>query len=125
MKAATKYLLVFAGFVSILYSCAMSMSPVKVNNTLPNLTESNFIPQTVAVKLIETNKCTYLVEGRNYTAPIGLTVKGDLKNGALGIDEWVQLDGGNSYVLRNFKWITVDGDGSTQLHLEFDTMLCE
>ena len=56
---------------------------------------------------------------------MGLTVNGDLKYGAKGIDEWVELDGGNAYVLVNYKWVTVDEHGSTQLHIEFDTMLCE
>jgi len=42
-----------------------------------------------------------------------------------GVDEWVELDGGNAYVLTNYKWVTVDHYGSTQLHIEFDTMLCE
>ena len=69
--------------------------------------------------------CKYLVKGRNYVAPIGLTVKNDLKNGAAGIDEWVQLDGGNAYVLKNYKWVRVDDSGATQLHIDFDTMLCK
>ena len=106
-------------------SCATSMTPMKVNSTLPDLTESKFISQTDAEKIELSNKCKYLVKGRNYTAPIGLTTKNDLKNAAKGIDEWVKLDGGNSYVLRNYKWVTVDHNGSTQLHVEFDTMLCE
>lgn len=84
-----------------------------------------FISQAEAEQAIKTSKCKYLVKGRSYTAPIGLTTKNDLKNAAKGIDEWVNLDGGNSYVLRNYKWVTVDHNGSTQLHVEFDTMLCE
>jgi hypothetical protein len=35
------------------------------------------------------------------------------------------FDGGNAYVLKNYQWVTVDVFGSTQLHVEFDTMLCE
>jgi hypothetical protein len=66
-----------------------------------------------------------LVRGREYVAPIALTVKGDLRNAATGIDEWVKIDGGNAYVLISYKWITVDNEGSTQLHIKFDTMLCE
>jgi len=66
-----------------------------------------------------------LVQGRNYVAPMGFTPKNDLKNAAKGIDEWVELDGGNAYVLINFKWVTVDGNGSTELHIDFDTMRCE
>lgn len=56
---------------------------------------------------------------------MGLSTKGDLKYAAKGIDEWVKLDGGNAYVLKNYKWVTVDHNGSTQLTIEFDTMLCE
>lgn len=57
--------------------------------------------------------------------PIGLTTKNDLKNAAKGIDEWVKLDGGNAYVLTNYKWVTVGNNSSTQLHVEFHTILCE
>ena len=56
---------------------------------------------------------------------MGFSVKNDLKNGAKGIDEWVKIDGGNAYVLTSYKWVTVDSEGATQLHIEFDTMLCE
>lgn len=111
--------------LAILTSCATSMTPMQVNNTLPTLTKSKFISQAQAEEAVKSNGCKYLVKGRNYTAPIGLTTKDDLRNGAKGIDEWVKLDGGNAYVLNNYKWITVDHNGSTQLHIEFDTMLCE
>src|SRR5690606_28512491 len=113
------------GIALFLTSCATSMSPIKVNNTLPTLTKSKFISQSQAEEATMTNKCKYLVKRRNYVAPIGLTTKGDLKNGAKGIDEWVELDGGNAYILTSYKWITVSGDGATQLHIDFDTMLCE
>ena len=113
------------GLVFFFASCATSMSPTKVSNTLPTLTKSKFISQSQAEEAIKTNRCKYLVKGRNYTAPMGLTAKGDLKYGAKGIDEWVELDGGNAYVLISYKWVTVDYNGSTQLHIEFDTMLCE
>lgn len=112
------------GVILILTSCASSMTPIEVKNTLPNLTKSKFISQSQE-NVLESKKCKYLVKGRNYVAPIGFTVKDDLKNGAKGIDEWVELDGGNAYVLVNYKWITVDHNGSTQLHVEFDTLLCE
>ncbi|WKK59305.1 hypothetical protein [Sphingobacterium sp. BN32] len=111
--------------LALLTSCATSMTPMQVNNTLPTLTKSKFISQAQAEEAVKSNGCKYLVKGRNYTAPIGLTTKDDLRNGAKGIDEWVKLDGGNAYVLNNYKWVTVDHNGSTQLHIEFDTMLCE
>jgi hypothetical protein len=117
--------LYFIGIILSLISCATSMSPIEVNNTLPNLTKSKFISQAQAEEFTKTNKCKYLIKNRSYAAPMGLSTKEDLKNGAKGIDEWVKLDGGNAYVLKNYKWITVDHNGGTQLHLEFDTMLCE
>jgi hypothetical protein len=122
--------IIFVGvIVFILSSCATSMTPIEVNNTLPTLTESKFISQVQAEEDIKANRCRYLVRGRNYTAPLGLTVKDDLKNGAKGIDEWVKIDGGNAYVLISFNWITVSinpqyGE-TTQLYLEFDTLLYE
>lgn len=124
MKKLLKFNIIILKLV-LLTSCATSMSPVKVNNTLPTLTKSKFISQADAEEAIKTNKCKYITKGRSYTAPMGLTTKNDLKNGAKGIDEWVTLDGGNAYVLRSYKWVTVDHYGSTQLHIEFDTILCE
>src|SRR5687768_14439167 len=97
----------FVGIVLFLTSCATSMSPIEMNNALPNLTKSKFISQQQAEELTKTDKCKYLVKNRTYVAPMGLSTKGDLKMGAKGIDEWVKLDGGNAYVLKNYKWVTV------------------
>jgi len=116
---------VLIGVVVLFASCATSMTPIQVNNNLPTLTKSKFLSQAQAEETVRINRCKYLVKGRTYSAPMGLTVKDDLKNGAKGIDEWVALDGGNAYVLTNYKWVTVKDDGSTQLQIEFDTMLCE
>lgn len=106
-------------------SCATSMSPIEVNNTLPSLTKSTFISGQDAVANVASDECKFLVKGRSYIAPIGLTPKNDLRGAAKGIDEWVQLDGGNAYVLTNFKWVSVGNDYDTELHVEFDTMLCK
>ncbi|MBK8392806.1 MAG: hypothetical protein IPL23_27610 [Saprospiraceae bacterium] len=111
--------------VLILSSCVTSMSPFEVSKTLPTLTTSRLLSQSQVEDAINTKKCKYLVKGRSYAAPMGLSVKEDLKNGAKGIDEWVTLDGGNSYVLNNYKWIAVDKIGSTQIHIKFNTMVCE
>jgi len=75
------------GTLLFLNSCATSMTPVKVNSTLPDLTESKFLSQAEAEEVIISNRCKYLVKGRSYTAPIGLTTTNDLKNAAKGIDE--------------------------------------
>lgn len=71
------------------------------------------------------NKCKLLVEGRKYIAPIGFTIGNDMQHAAKGIDEWVKADGGNSYILNNYEWISVGNDGATQLIVYFDTLLCE
>jgi hypothetical protein len=121
-------LTLFFGLFLLLTSCAAlstSMTPSQVNQALPTLTKSKYLTQVQAEEAIKTNSCKYLVRGREYTAPIGMTVNNDLKNGAKGIDEWVKLDGGNAYVLISYSWETVDDLGSTQLKLKFDTMLCE
>ena len=119
------HLAVIVGLAFLFASCATSMTPSQISDTLPTLTKSKFLSQTQADEAIKSNKCKYLVKGRSYVAPMGLTVKDDLKNGAKGIDEWVKLDQGNAYVLTNYKWVTVDHNGSTQLHIEFDTLYCE
>jgi len=108
---------------TLLSSCALfqtSMSPIEVYNTLPEYTETTFL--TVAEA--QNSNCSCLTKNRSYTAPIGMTVTGDLRNGAKGIDEWVALDGGNAYVLKNFQWMTVR-TGTTQLYIEFDTYICK
>ena len=117
--------IMFFGVASIFLSCATSMSPLQVNNTLPSLTKSNYISYLKAEEAIGIGDCKYTKRARTYVAPMGLSTKDDLRNAARGIDEWVQLDGGNSYVLLNYKWVNVDDYGSTQLHVEFDTLLCE
>lgn len=111
--------------LATLMSCTTSMTPIQVNKTLPTLTKSRLLTSVQAEEAVRSNGCKYLVKGRTYTAPVGLTTKNDLRHGAKGIDEWVTLDGGNAYVLNNYKWVTVSHDGSTQLHVEFDTLLCE
>jgi len=80
-----------------------SMTPSQVYDTLPTLTKSTFLSQTQAETAVNRNRCKCLVKGRSYAASSGLTVKEDLKKAAKGIDEWVQLDGGNAYVLVNYK----------------------
>jgi hypothetical protein len=102
------------------------MSPIEVYNTLPRYTKTSFL----TVAQAQNSNCSCLTKNRSYTAPIGMTVKDDLRNGARGIDEWVALDGGNAYVLKNFQWMTVGyniqyGTTATQLYIEFDTYICK
>lgn len=113
-------LLIITAFIG----CATSMTPAQLSSELPKMTNSIFLTRADLQKGIDSGGCQYLMQGRRYTAPIGLTVKDDLRNGAIGIDDWVRLDGGNAYSLVNYEWIQVDEGGSTQLTLEFDTILC-
>ena len=70
-----------------------------------------------AEEKVKNNGCKYLVRNRIYVAPMGLSTKEDLKHGAIGIDEWVKLDGGNSYVLKNYKWSLVSSVCFPHLYL--------
>jgi hypothetical protein len=120
-----KYLIVVAMF--FLTSCAVfrtSVTPEEVAGILPIMTDARFMTVAQAEDAVQAGTARYLTR-REYVVPVGLTVKNELERGAKGIDEWVKLDGGNAYVLVNYKWITVDNEGSTQLHLEFDTRLCK
>ena len=111
--------------VTLLSSCASSMSPSEINERLPALTSSTYYSQPRADEAIANKRCEYIDKGKSYKAPVGLTVNGDLRNAAEGIDEWVDVDGGNAYVLRSYNWEIIDEYGSTQLNVEFDTMLCQ
>ena len=109
----------------LLSACATSMTPTEVNSTLPKLTRSQFFSPPQAAAAVKSKTCKFLVRERSYAAPLGLTVNDDLSNAAKGIDDWVKIDGGNAYVLDNYKWVTVDSQGATQLYVTFDTMLCK
>ena len=100
----------------------MSMTPTQVHETLPTLTESTYMTIQEGDSAQEAGICSYLVRDREYYAPVGVTPKNDLKNGAIGIDEWVALDGGNAYALKGFEWQSYDE--GTQLVVVFHTMKC-
>ncbi len=121
----TVYFILMAGVFLVISACSSMMTPSQVNSELPTLTISNFLSPPQADQALAENKCRILVKERIYRATIGFTVKGDLRNAAKGIDEYVVLDGGNTYVLRNYEWEIVDEEGSTQLIVTFDTMVCE
>jgi hypothetical protein len=101
------------------------MTPREFNSDFPKATSSRFYDRKAAQEAIAEHTCKLLFGGRRYIAPIGLTVQGDVENGARGVDEWVKVDGGNAYALTNFDWISVGDQGATQLVLYFDTMLCK
>ena len=75
-------LIVGAIFIFASWAAMSPISPTQVSSTLPTLTKSKFTSQSEAEEAIKTNRCKYLVKERNYSAPLGLTVKADLQNGA-------------------------------------------
>jgi len=110
------------GAVLLVAGCATSMTPSEFNESLPKLTTTKFLDRIAATEAISNGQCRLLVGGRKYTSPRGIFASGDLKNGALGIDEWVKADGGNAYSVSNFEWKAVGDEGATQLAIYFDTL---
>jgi hypothetical protein len=88
----------------------------------PAATQSLYLTGVDAGVAIMDGTCIKLDEHR-YSAPIGLTVDGDLRNGAEGVDVIVANDGGNAYRISNYAWVPVAG-GATQLQIDFHTLLC-
>jgi len=124
MKLIKKILLTLCVSIFLL-SCATTMTPIEVNQTLPTLTKSTYLTG----EQTQNSNCKCLTRGKTYAAPMGFTVKDDLRNGANGIDEWVTVEGGNAYKLSNFRWITISTDkygsiSSTQLVIDFDIYKC-
>lgn len=113
-------------FVALVTSCATSMTPEEFVDSFPKHTTTKFYNKPSATMAISTSECSLIVENRKYTAPIGMTVGGDVENGAIGVDEWVKADGGNAYTINNFEWLSVSigKDYGTQLVIYFDTLLC-
>jgi hypothetical protein len=118
------YSVLFIAISISFFNCQSSYTPAKIHKVLPTLTKSKHILQSEINNLVSAEKCKYIMKGRNYAAPIGFTAKNDLKNAAKGIDEWIELDKANTYVLTNYKWIPVDNFGTTQLNVDFDTLYC-
>ena len=118
------YSSLFFLFSICLFYCQNSYTPAKMHKELLAFTKSNLVLQSEISSLVSMEKCKYLIKGRNYAAPVGFTAKKDVKNAAKGIDEWVELDKGNTYTLTNYKWVTLDNFSTTQLNVDFDTLEC-
>jgi hypothetical protein len=91
----------------------------------PAATQSTYYSGAEAIVSINAQECIVLAADRFYAAPVGVTVYGDLNNGAEGVDGIVQNDGGNAYRIDSYAWVPYGYDGSTQLQIVFDTMLCK
>ena len=104
MNKYIKISLFFIG-TALLTSCSVFMKTARVHNILSTYTKSRFIYESQVENLKASHKGFLLVKGRKYIAPVGMTAKDDLKNAAKGIDKWVALDGGNAYVLKDYRWV--------------------
>lgn len=117
-------ILVVAGLV-MLAGCVTAMSAQQFYTEFPKATGARYLTGAEAIEAQEDGRCK-AIDDHVYNAPIGMTVQGDVRAGAEGIDGIVANDGGNSYRITNFSWLPVgDGSGATQLRVVFDTMLCD
>ena len=117
------YLAFLVACFGTLAGCAMSMPASQFYTEFPAATHSLYLNGADARVAIIDGTCIELGEHR-YAAPIGLTVHDDLRNGAEGVDVIVTNEGGNAYRLASYVWVPM-GDGSTQLQIDFHTLLCK
>lgn len=125
-RVGVRRLIMATSLVALVSGCATSMSPAQFGESFPKATTSEYYSKPSAEAAIREGNCSIAVKDRKYVAPIGLTVHGDVKNGAVGVDEWVAADKANAYTINNYEWISVPigEDYATQLILHFDTLLC-
>ena len=116
---------VLVAAVHLIVGCATNMTPSEFNESLPKATGAQFYDRVSLGPAIAEGQRRLLVADRKYTAPVGMTVSGDVENAALGIDEWVNADGGNAYSLANYEWIHLPDEDGTQLIVYFDTLRCK
>lgn len=130
-----KWVMVSALFLMLFSGCNRYWfnppSPMQFNREFNELTISIMYSKAEAKLAVASKKCRYL-ELRDYYSGVWLNGLEDMKRGAIGVDEWVSLDGGNAFSLESYRWVPVgvsvyDGTGgtSTELKIEFYTMLCE
>lgn len=77
---------------------------------------------------LASKKCSYL-ELRYYYSGARLNELEDMKNGAIAVNEWVSLDGGNAFSLESYRWgpagVSVYGGISIELKIESYTISCD
>jgi hypothetical protein len=69
-------------FLLLIAGCATSMTPIQFNEQLPKVTIAKFYDRVSVEAAISEGQCRLLIANRKYTAPIGMTISGDLMNGA-------------------------------------------
>jgi hypothetical protein len=106
-------------------------NPMQFNTEFNELTNSRMYSKADAKLAVASKKCSYL-ELRDYYSGDRLNGLKDMKKGAIGVDQWVSLDGGNAFSLEAYRWVPPGvivyektGGTSTELKIEFYTMLCD
>ena len=109
----------------LLAGCATAMSAQQFYTEFPKATDTKYVTGAEAIAAVKDGRCREIAD-HVYSAPIGLTVYGDVNAGAEGVDSMVANDGGNAYRITDFSWLPVaDGSGATQLRIEFLTLSCD
>lgn len=113
-----------AGLV-MMAGCVTAMSAQQFYTEFPKATSVRYLTGAEAIEAKQDGSCRS-IDDHAYNAPIGLTVQGDVRAGAEGVDGIVTNHGGNAYRIRSFGWLQVgDGSGATQLGVEFESLLCD
>ncbi len=113
-----------AGLV-MMAGCVTAMSAQQFYTEFPKASSTRYLTGAEAIEATQEGSCR-MIDDHVYNAPIGMTVQGDVRSGAEGVDGVVANDGGNAYRITNFSWLPVgDGSGATQLRLEFETLSCD
>ena len=92
-----------------------SPSPIEFVETFDDMTKSKLYTKLNAEKAIERNECS-VIEYREYYSGVKLHHFGDMKSAAIGVDDWVSLDGGNSFSLEKYVWIPAGLSGFEGSH---------
>ena len=89
------YLVFSVACFGTLAGCATAMPASQFYTEFPAATHSLYLNGADALAASIDGTCIKLGEHR-YAAPIGLTVRDDLRNGAEGVDAIVSNEGGNA-----------------------------
>lgn len=110
--------------IGVLIISGKPKSPKVFYEMFAKMTKSKLIMPQELNALVDNKKCA-LISSKSYAGPVALSIKGDMKKAAKGVDEYVELEGGNAYHIKNYKWENFGHLGSTQLNIDFDIYKCD
>lgn len=118
-----KFKLFLLVLIVALGSCASLHTPSKFLEYLSKNTKNIMISERIMNRYVSEQQCQLIKASRYYIVPMKFSEKNDIKSAAIGIDDWLKIDGGNAFVLKNYNWRNVD-IGAKQLEVIFDTYQC-